>query len=157
MINSIVLRLDELLSGKHKLVRNSKDIINVITLIDLIVILPSFIVFLVLNIGNLSTLGVAYRVVVPSFLLFLPFAIVLAGFFLTRKRDLTDPKKDGEEVVPTLVFLLFIFSMFSIYIPVIQKLSMLLPSIGTLNIIESSIVFLFLVFVIKNVTSILKG
>lgn len=157
MTNSVVLGLNELLSGKRKLVRNSKDIINVITLIDLIVILPSFIVFLALNIGNLSTLGIAYRVVVPSFLLFLPFAIVLAGFFLTRKKDLVDPKKEGEEVVPTLIFLLFIFSMFSIYIPVIQKLSVLLPSIGTLNIIESSIVFLFLVFVIKNVTSILKG
>lgn len=157
MTNSIVIGLNDILLRKRQIVRNSKDIIFVITLVDSFVILPSFVIFLVLNIGNLTSLGLAYKIVVPFFLLFLPLAIVLAGFMLTRKNGLTDSKKEEDEIVPTIVFLLFIFSMFSIYIPVIQKLSVLLPSIGTLNIIESSIVLLFLVFVVKNVTSILKG
>ncbi len=145
----------------HEAVKNqptakgTKNIISAIVLIDLIVILPSFLVFLVIDLKNISGLSLPLRIFVPSLLLSVPLAIIGVGSILVRRMDLSKGEREKENVVPVLMFLLFIFLMFSIYIPAITKLVTLVPSLYGFEIIGFCTVFFYLVYVIKSVTSIL--
>jgi hypothetical protein len=136
-------------------INKPKNIISALVLIDLIVILPSSIVFLLIDLNNIRALTPFFRVFVPLIILSVPIAVLIFGFFLVKRVDLSKSEREKENVVPVLMFLLFVFSMFGIYIPAITKLVSLVPSLYGFEVVGFCTIFFYLVYVIKSVTSIL--
>lgn len=156
MANIVSDGLSQVITRNRLAVRNTKDVISVITLVDLIVILPSFIAYILLSLRSLSSIGFQFAVIVTLLLLLLPLAIGLSGVFLSKKVVLSKGEHKGENIAPIILFLLLIFSMFGAYTPIIAKLAILMPSLGSLDTIECSIALFYLLFVVKSVTSLMK-
>jgi hypothetical protein len=136
---------------KQKLsVKTSRDAIFIITLVDLVLIVPSVVLFSLLNFRELSSYGLVFSIVVLAFLSYLPLSIIWASMVLSGKRVDGRASVTNEKVVPIVLFLLLTFSMLGIYIPSIQKLTSIMPSFGALNIVGFAIIVLNLMFVMKN-------
>jgi hypothetical protein len=136
---------------KQKLsVKTSRDAIFIITLVDLALIVPSVVLFSLLNFRELSSYGLVFSIVVLAFLSYLPLSIIWASMVLSGKRVDGRASVTNEKVVPIVLFLLLTFSMLGIYIPSIQKLTSIMPSFGALNIVGFAIIVLNLMFVMKN-------
>ncbi|EQB66246.1 MAG: hypothetical protein AMDU3_IPLC00001G0412 [Thermoplasmatales archaeon I-plasma] len=136
---------------KQKLsVKTSRDAIFIITLVDLVLIVPSVVLFSLLNFRELSSYGLVFSIVVLAFLSYLPLSIIWASMVLSGKRVDGRASVTNEKVVPIVLFLLLTFSMLGIYIPSIQKLTSIMPSFGALNIVGFTIIVLNLMFVMKN-------
>jgi hypothetical protein len=136
---------------KQKLsVKTSRDAIFIITLVDLALIVPSVVLFSLLNFRELSSYGLVFSIVVLAFLSYLPLSIIWASMVLSGKRVDGRASVTNEKVVPIVFFLLLTFSMLGIYIPSIQKLTSIMPSFGALNIVGFAIIVLNLMFVMKN-------
>ena len=136
---------------KQKLsVKTSRDAIFIITLVDLVLIVPSVVLFSLLNFRELSSYGLVFSIVVLAFLSYLPLSIIGASMVLSGKRVDGRASVTNEKVVPIVLFLLLTFSMLGIYIPSIQKLTSIMPSFGALNIVGFAIIVLNLMFVMKN-------
>ena len=136
---------------KQKLsVKTSRDAIFIITLVDLVLIVPSVVLFSLLNFRELSSYGLVFSIVVLAFLSYLPLSIIWASMVLSSKRVDGRASVTNEKVVPIVLFLLLTFSMLGIYIPSIQKLTSIMPSFGALNIVGFAIIVLNLMFVMKN-------
>lgn len=133
----------------------TRNVIYTLILIDLAVILPSSVVFLILDFTRVASLPLLLRMVVPSLLLSVPVAILFFGFFLERKLTSANVGGEKENVVPVLMFLLFVFSMFGVYIPAISKLVSMVPSLYGFEVVGFATIFFYLVYVIKSVVSIL--
>ncbi|MGC8561953.1 MAG: hypothetical protein ACP5NO_01965 [Thermoplasmata archaeon] len=146
LVNSVI---------KQKLsVKNSRDAISIITLVDLVLIVPSVVLFLAFNFRALSSFGLMFSVVVLAFLMYLPLSILWASKVLSAKRFTAETSATKDRVLPIVLFLLLTFSMLGIYIPSIQKLTSIMPSFGTLNIVGFAIIVLNLMFVMKHFTLI---
>ena len=136
---------------KQKLsVKTSRDAIFIITLVDLVLIVPSVVLFSLLNFRELSSYGLVFSIVVLAFLSYLPLSIIWASMVLSGKWVDGRASVTNEKVVPIVLFLLLTFSMLGIYIPSIQKLTSIMPSFGALNIVGFAIIVLNLMFVMKN-------
>ncbi len=136
---------------KQKLsVKTSRDAIFIITLVDLVLIVPSVVLFSLLNFRELSSYGLVFSIVVLAFLSYLPLSIIGASMVLSGKWVDGRASVTNEKVVPIVLFLLLTFSMLGIYIPSIQKLTSIMPSFGALNIVGFAIIVLNLMFVMKN-------
>lgn len=136
---------------KQKLsVKNSQDAISIITLVDLVLIVPSIVLFLAFNYSALSSFGLFFSVVVLAFLSYLPLSIVWASKVLSGKKFDSKSPVTKDQVLPIVLFLLLTFSMLGIYIPSIQKLTSIMPSFGALNIVGFAIIVMNLIFIMKN-------
>ena len=136
---------------KQKLsVKTSRDAIFIITLVDLVLIVPSVVLFSLLNFRELSSYGLVFSIVVLAFLSYLPVSIIWASMVLSGKRVDGRASVTNDKVLPIVLFLLLTFSMLGIYIPSIQKLTSIMPSFGVLNIVGFAIIVLNLMFVMKN-------
>jgi hypothetical protein len=143
---------------KQKLsVKNSHDAISIITLVDLVLIVPSIVIFLAFNFRELSSFGLVFSIVVLAFLSYLPVSIIWASMVLSGKVFNGRQSVTNDKVLPIVLFLLLTFSMLGIYIPSIQKLTSIMPSFGALNIVGFAIIVLNLMFVMKNFSLITEN
>ncbi|MCL4447164.1 MAG: hypothetical protein M0Z77_03155 [Thermoplasmatales archaeon] len=137
-------------------VKNSREALSIITAVDMLVIVPSIAIFLALNFIELTRFGPLFLVTVLAFLLYLPVGILWAPSLLSRKLTDSSIGSAKSEVLPIILYLLLTFSMLGIYIPSIQKLTVLMPSFGSLNVVGFAIVVINISFVMKNLAGIMK-
>ncbi len=137
-------------------VANFREGISVIALVDLLIIVPSIVVFLAFNFRALSSIGLPFLFMVLVFLLYLPLVILSASIFFYKGRAESKGETKNGNVFPIVLYLMLIFSVLGIYIPSIERLTTVVPSFGSLNIIGFAIVVTNVVFVVKNVSGILK-
>jgi hypothetical protein len=137
-------------------IKNPKDAISIITLVDLLIIVPSIVLFLTFNFRVLNSFGLPFLLVVLAFLFYLPVAILFASFFLSKRQSGSNDQLVKNNVLPTILFLMLVFSMLGIYIPSIEKLTLLIPSFGSLNVVGFAIVTMNVTFLLKNMTKFTK-
>ena len=137
-------------------VKNPKDAISIITLVDLLIIVPSIVLFLTFNFRILNSFGLPFLLVVLTFLFYLPVAILSASFFLSKRQSESNDQLAQNNVLPMILFLMLVFSMLGIYIPSIEKLTHLIPSFGSLNVVGFAIVIMDVTFILKNLTKFTK-
>ena len=134
---------------------SARGVISLVTLFDLVVIVPSIALFLAFNIGVMNHYGIPFLLFLLTFIIYLPLVIVSAGMFLSRKSGHYNMGVRGESV-KTLLFFLLLFSLFGIYMPSIERLSAIIPAFQSLNIVGGAIVIFNLVFLLKNAAKIFK-
>ena len=137
-------------------VKNPEDAISIITLVDLLIIVPSIVLFLTFNFRILNSFGLPFLLVVLTFLFYLPVAILSASFFLSKRQSESNDQLAQNNVLPMILFLMLVFSMLGIYIPSIEKLTHLIPSFGSLNVVGFAIVIMDVTFILKNLTKFTK-
>ena len=137
-------------------VKNPRDAISIITLVDLLIIVPSIVLFLTFNFRILNSFGLPFLLVVLTFLFYLPVAILSASFFLSKRQSESNDQLAQNNVLPMILFLMLVFSMLGIYIPSIEKLTHLIPSFGSLNVVGFAIVIMDVTFILKNLTKFTK-
>lgn len=142
---------------RHRLsVNNSREAISKIALVDLLVIVPSIILFLAFNLKLISSFGIPFLILVLSFLFYLPLAMLFASFYFSNKEVESSAQATKNKVLPAILFLMLIFAMLGVYIPSIEKLTLLIPSFGSLNIAGFAIVTTNVAFIIKNFTKFMS-
>ncbi len=142
---------------RHRLsVKNSREAISIIALVDLLVIVPSIILFLAFNLKLISSFGIPFLILVLSFLFYLPLAMLFASFYFSNKEVESSAQVAKNKILPTILFLMLIFAMLGVYIPSIEKLTLLIPSFGSLNIAGFAIVTTNVTFIVKNFTKFMS-
>ncbi len=141
---------------KRLSVSNFREAILIITLVDLLIIVPSIVVFLAFNFRALSNFGLPFLLLILAFLFYLPLVILSASVFFYKGRAESKSQTKNGNIFPILLYLLLIFTVLGIYIPSIERLTTIIPSFGSLNIIGFAIVVTNVVFVAKNVSGILS-
>ena len=137
-------------------VKSYSEAISIITIVDLGVIVPSIVLFLAFNFRSLTVFGLPFLIIILSFLLYLPLAILSASFYFARHAAKGENKVSKGNVLPILLFLILTFTILGIYIPSIEKLTLIIPSFGSLNIVGFVIVVVNLMFIIKNLARSIK-
>ena len=103
-----------------------------------------------------NRIGSTFLIIILSFLLYLPLAILSASFYFARHAAKRENKVSKGNVLPILLFLILTFTILGIYIPSIEKLTLIIPSFGSLNIVGFVIVVVNLIFIIKNFARSIK-
>ena len=134
-----------------------RGMMSFVTMIDLIIIVPSIVAFLAINLRILSAHGIFIAVLTSVFLLYLPLAILSGGVFFTRKHDLSHTPDSGEKVVPIILFFIFLFSLLGIYIPTVGRISQLFPEFGSLNVMGGLLVLINCFLVWKVASRMIKN
>ncbi|MCL5873942.1 MAG: hypothetical protein M1161_01190 [Candidatus Thermoplasmatota archaeon] len=138
------------LIGQRLSVKNSRSAISMIALLDLLVIVPSIVMFLAFNLKMIGSFGLPFLITVLSFLFYLPLGIFYASYFLSKREVQSSSEVAKNKALPMILFLMLIFVMLGIYTPSIGTLTHLIPSFSFLNIPGFVIVFVNLAFIIKN-------
>jgi len=134
-----------------------RGMMSFVTMIDLIIIVPSIVAFLAINLRILSAHGIFIAVLTSVFLLYLPLAILSGGVFFTRKHDSSHTPDSGEKVVPIILFFIFLFSLLGIYIPTVGRISQLFPEFGSLNVMGGLLVLINCFLVWKVASRMIKN
>lgn len=148
--------INQFVSRRRFSVRTGRDIITQITFIDMVLIVPSVVAFLALNFNLLIDYGLSFYLILTAFLLYLPLVIVFAGVLLSRGYSMQAVEKANRNMLYITLFLLLVFSVFGIYIPLVEKLTEMIPAFGSLNLMGGSTVFLNLLFILKNVSRMIN-
>ncbi|MGC8645438.1 MAG: hypothetical protein ACP5UO_04120 [Thermoplasmata archaeon] len=136
---------DDLRTGRES--TQSLSLINLVTSVDLGLIIPAVSIFLAYNLRSIANLAVFQSALILCFLLYLPTTILFAGRFLGRRMY---KEEDQTGVLSVILFFLLLFSVLGIYLPSMQKLSSLIPSFQVLIIIGAVVVILNLFFLLRN-------
>ena len=134
---------------RHILSKETYAQITVIAVLDLIVIIPSIVLFLAFNIKLIDSFGLPFLVTVLSFLFYLPLGIFYSSYFLSRRGRKVVSGGSDNRVLPAFLFLLLTFVMIGVYTPSIGTLTHLIPSISFLNVTGFVVVFMNLIFIVK--------
>jgi len=127
---------------------SSFHIISSVTLLDLGIIIPAVAIFLAYNVKSIASLNLLGSILIFSFVLYLPVAILFAGKFLGKK--LYDSSSETDEILSVTLFFLLLFSMLGIYLPSMEKLSAMIPSFQMLGIVGGVVVILNLFLLLRN-------
>lgn len=117
-----------------------RGVMSLVMKIDLLVIIPSVLIFLAFNMRALYNHGILITIVASGFLLYLPLSILSGGIFFSRKHDSSNRKESHERKISLFLFFIFLFSVLGIYIPTVGELAQLIPTFGSLNLIGGVLV-----------------
>ncbi|MEM4380515.1 MAG: hypothetical protein QXL01_07540 [Thermoplasmatales archaeon] len=125
----------------------SGGLIRLVTIVDLCVIVPFVTAFVAYNLKAMASLSLPESVFIMAFILYLPIAILFAGRLLGKEIS-----KNGknDSVLSLILFFILSFSVFGIYMPSVQKLASMIPSLQMLNLAGSVVVLLNLYILLKN-------
>ncbi|MEM0141560.1 MAG: hypothetical protein QXN66_05975 [Thermoplasmatales archaeon] len=137
---------DMVLKGEKDV--SSGSLINLVTLLDLSIIVPSVAIFVAYNIKTMAGLSFIENIFILLFVLYLPLAILFAGRILGK--NVAKMQDQNGEIMGIVLFFVLSFSLFGVYMPSIQKLASTIPSFQMLNLVGSVVVFLNLFLLLRN-------
>lgn len=134
-----------------------RGVMSLIMMIDLVIIIPSILIFLACNLRTLNSHGMLITAATSGFLLYLPLSILSGGIFFGRKHDLSGKKESRERMISMLLFFIFLFSVLGIYIPTVGKLAQIIPEFGSLNLMGGALVLINCFLVWKVMSRFIKS